>query len=523
MPQRLHSQIDTHLAHQSHFHSERLSEHTTLLESIKTNTENINVNVGDVEVNVADMEVLQTATNDKLDTINTTLTSGIGGLPSALTGSGNLKVCIQELGNEGSERLNVDVGNAIAQLPTALTSEGNLKVSIQEDFTHNLSTSAKQDTINSTLGTLSTSAKQDTINSTLGTLSTSAKQDTANGHLSTLALLINPAIATATATTIPGKLDTTNNILNDLASESTLNIIAEEFTKCDTDNVVISGGVVLPSALTGSGNLKVCIQELGNEGAERLNVDIGNAVAQLPTALSGSGRLKIENDFDGVVSGTVTANLSATDNAVLDAIAADGDAIQTKLDTLETTANAIQSAVEGTLTVGSHAVTNAGTFAVQAACSGTVTANLSATDNAVLDEIQTNGDNIQTKLDTIDAQIDLLELSNTIKDVSWLSSVSLSASGLSAVLDTEGYKELTLYGKTTADHGSNLHIFGSSGDGVYFHISTLATSTVGGGYYIKEDTPLNLPNPRYFKIYNADSSTATITLRATLTDKRRYV
>lgn len=41
---------------------------------------------------------------------------------------------------------------------------------------------------------------------------------------------------------------------------------------------------------------------------------------------------------------TVTANLSATDNAVLDAIAA---------------------SVAGTLTVGSHAVTNAGTFAVQ--------------------------------------------------------------------------------------------------------------------------------------------------------------
>lgn len=46
----------------------------------------------------------------------------------------------------------------------------------------------------------------------------------------------------------------------------------------------------------------------------------------------------------------ITVNLSATDNAVLDAIAA---------------------SVAGTLTVGSHAVTNAGTFAVQAAQSGT--------------------------------------------------------------------------------------------------------------------------------------------------------
>lgn len=48
---------------------------------------------------------------------------------------------------------------------------------------------------------------------------------------------------------------------------------------------------------------------------------------------------------------TVTANLSATDNAVLD--------------TINTAVVATQAAVEGTLTVGSHAVTNAGTFAVQ--------------------------------------------------------------------------------------------------------------------------------------------------------------
>ncbi|REK40931.1 MAG: hypothetical protein DWQ20_00965 [Actinobacteria bacterium] len=51
------------------------------------------------------------------------------------------------------------------------------------------------------------------------------------------------------------------------------------------------------------------------------------------------------------ITGTVTANLGATDNAVLDAIQAATEATQT--------------AVEGTLTVGSHAVTNAGAFAVQ--------------------------------------------------------------------------------------------------------------------------------------------------------------
>lgn len=43
--------------------------------------------------------------------------------------------------------------------------------------------------------------------------------------------------------------------------------------------------------------------------------------------------------------------------------------------------------VSNTVTVGSHAVTNAGTFAVQAAQSGTWAVDLGATDNAVLDSI----------------------------------------------------------------------------------------------------------------------------------------
>ena len=54
-------------------------------------------------------------------------------------------------------------------------------------------------------------------------------------------------------------------IVESILNENYLQIISEEFTKCDTDNVVISGGVVLPASLTGGGNLKVCIQELGND------------------------------------------------------------------------------------------------------------------------------------------------------------------------------------------------------------------------------------------------------------------
>ena len=68
--------------------------------------------------------------------------------------------------------------------------------------------------------------------------------------------------------------------------------------------------------------------------------------------------------FTQPVSGTVTANLSATDNAVLDAIAASDASIDGKITACNTGAVVVSS--------------------------GSITANLSATDNAVLDAIATS-------------------------------------------------------------------------------------------------------------------------------------
>ena len=79
------------------------------------------------------------------------------------------------------------------------------------------------------------------------------------------------------------------------------------------------------------------------------------------------------------VSGTVTANLSATDNAVLDAIQAAVEIIDNAIAGTEMQVDIVSGtvAISGTVTVGSHAVTNAGTFAVQ------VDAALPAGTNAI--------------------------------------------------------------------------------------------------------------------------------------------
>ena len=92
------------------------------------------------------------------------------------------------------------------------------------------------------------------------------------------------------------------------------------------------------------------------------------------------GTLTVDNSGNTQpVSGTVTANLGATDNGVLDAIAA---------------------SVAGTLTVsGTVTATPSGTQTV----SGSVTADLGATDNAVLDSIVTNTTAAASKYRNIDA------------------------------------------------------------------------------------------------------------------------
>lgn len=143
------------------------------------------------------------------------------------------------------------------------------------------------------------------------------------------------------------------------------------------------------------------------------------------------------NDVTSTATNPFPVALSDTDNAVLDAI---------------------QAAVEGTLTVGSHAVTNAGTFAVQATLdaettkvigtvniaagqsitadlganndvtvtSGTITANLGATDNAVLDQIELNTSGNTSHYRNIDANAEA-SIKGSAGTLKWLHAINATA------------------------------------------------------------------------------------------------
>jgi hypothetical protein len=144
----------------------------------------------------------------------------------------------------------------------------------------------------------------------------------------------------------------------------TANLSATDNTVLDnidtnTDYGQVTGGGVEASALRVT---------LANDSTGVLSVDDNGATLSID---DGGGSLTVD--------GTVTANLSATDNAVLDAIAASAAAIDSGqlADGHNVTVDNAAGASAVNIQDGGNSIT----------VDGTVTANLSATDNAVLDAI----------------------------------------------------------------------------------------------------------------------------------------
>ena len=111
--------------------------------------------------------------------------------------------------------------------------------------------------------------------------------------------------------------------------------------------------------------------------------------------------LKVDLGADNDITGTVTANLGATDNAVLDSI---DSAVNGTL-TVDLGANNDVTVTSGTVDLG--ATDNAVLDSIDSAVNGTLdvsgTVDLGATDNAVLDAIQTATEATQTATEAIQA------------------------------------------------------------------------------------------------------------------------
>jgi len=150
--------------------------------------------------------------------------------------------------------------------------------------------------------------------------------------------------------------------------------------------------------------------------------------------------LRVTLPTDG--TGVVTANLSATDNAVLDTIDAVLDTINAKL-------------VTGTV-IGDVNINGTATV------SGTVTANLSATDNAVLDTID-------AVLDTINAK---LVTGTTIGDVNVIDVIpGTGATNLGKAIDSVSGATDTGVVALAVHQGDTSHLTSATGDYEYLRIS----------------------------------------------------
>lgn len=230
----------------------------------------------------------------------------------------------------------------------------------------------------------------------------------------------------------------------------------------EADNAGIGGGTqyAVDAALGGTptGTLAVGIRDdaLSSltpiEGdAVGLRVDANGALWTIP-----SGTVTV--DGSGVtqpVSGTVTANLSATDNAVLDTIETNTDFGTVVGGGVEATALRVTLASDstgvlsvddggGTLTVDGTVNIGGGGCSVDdgggsLTVDGTVTANLSATDNTVLDNIDTNTSSATSFYRNIDANAEAA-IKGSAGTLYWLHVINTTAA--------KAY--LHLYNATTA-------------------------------------------------------------------------
>jgi len=470
------------------YHTNLLVDSTSILNDIKTNTASLNINTDA-------LEGLHATTHTKLN----------GGLPSALTGSGNLKVCLQELGNEGSERLNVDVGGTVSQLPSALTGEGNLKVSIQEDFTHNLATSAHQ---------LTTHGKLDDIASKAGSIKTAV--ELIDNAISGNEMQVDVVAALPAGTNKIGAVALkANEAVDGSGTERHLVTDANGFLQVEDKALTILAPTIQQSESTILQRVNLSLHDVSNSTtrtakcdangflqvedktltivAPTVNLAESTSLQRVNLALHDSGnsttrtaKCNASGELLVNAAGTVTANLSATDNAVLDDIASKAGSIKTAVELIDNAISGTEMQVDvvaalpaGTNKIGAvalkaneaadgsgterHLVTDAngflqvedktltivaptvnlaestslqrvnlalhdsgnsttrtakcnasGELLVNAA--GTVTANLSAVDNAVLDDIASKAGSIKTAVEIIDDIVKTEDLAHSSGD-----------------------------------------------------------------------------------------------------------
>ena len=332
---------------------------------LECNVSDIELHTGDISLSVDGLEGLIGTTNSKLQS-----DLDFAGQPNSIGDASNMKR-VMNYGHDSA---------AGQQRPLKIDADGHLQV----------------DCLSSALPSGG---------------ATEAKQDDGITHLATIAgdttsldskvTLCNTGSVIIAASALPSGAATESTLASLLSSSQ---IISEDFTACDTGAVVVSTSALPSGAATAAhqATQNTALSEI--EGAvENLELTVGTNAATAPTrSLQIGGKyqdgtfrdIKVDNigkvivdtptgsDLDGRLAtiGTNTAGLAGcvtgTELQVdvvsmpTTAVTLAGGATEAKQDVIETTLNAIQSAVEGTL-----ATTSAATLQTGSATIGKLAAN----------------------------------------------------------------------------------------------------------------------------------------------------
>lgn len=261
-------------------------------------------------------------------------------------------------------------------------------------------------------------------------------------------------------TTIIGHVDGLEALLTTIDADTSTLAGAVSGTEMQADIVTLPTTVHSADYDTGGGTdttLAFGIAVPANGGAA---VVPGDATAGLKVDLGA--------DNDVTVTGTVTANLSATDNAVLDQIDANTDSLAVVGGGVEATALRVTIASDST---GVLSVDDGGGALT---VDGTVTANLSATDNAVLDNIDADTSAIQTAVELIDDAVFADDAAFTTGSSKVMMSGAIRDDTLSTLTAIEGDAVPLRVSSTGA-----LHVTGAGG-GTQYNVDDVAGATDTG-------------------------------------------
>ncbi len=210
----------------------------TLEGCVGSNKVNVNISSGGFDGAITNAALTELGTAINSDRVDVNIANG--GFNGAITNA-----ALTELGGAiNSDRVDVNIANggfngaitnaALTELAAAINSD-RVDVNIANGGFDGAITNTGLTNLNNCIG-----SNKVNVNISSGNItgfSTSANQSTANGHLLALANVVNPAIATATATTIPNKLDTLETSQQEIVVELTAAQTKEDKEVIDNDSI----------------------------------------------------------------------------------------------------------------------------------------------------------------------------------------------------------------------------------------------------------------------------------------------